>query len=281
MSKKLLQWAIECSEGAVERGGQAGVVTAATGVGGVAATAGAGIYGCLENTGSLEKASEEVERFFRRQGDRAVEMAEDAIEDIVGWLGGKKRKKNRKRPSPPRLDQALAMLLSHLVYRGGSSNGMAPYQFEVKNKGKKGWKVLSAAWPLNPSVITTIWGDDFIRVHPDEAYNALATMWSKMPERWPPGVRLTMAIKRVGDAYRVRDADTPHENMDDFITRWPVFPQTGGPMRRGQFTGDEQDQGERETQAAFTSKESTWMQTAWNKLRGAAEWLLNREETSV
>jgi hypothetical protein len=210
----LWSWTKKCAEGAAD---EAAIGAAAGGV--VGGTAG-GVYGCLANTGDLQRAGDELEAWWGRQQRTLERMADHAVDDVLDWITGRPRKRARKRPTPPTMEGAIALILDHLTKRGGSPNGVEPWRFEVR--AGRGWRDMAAGWPLHPSVRQELYGDAAAGWDAEELYRDIATMWHRTPERWGAGARLTVAMRRVGDA---RAAGVT------VAEGWPVFPAEEGGAR--------------------------------------------------
>ena len=188
-----------------------------------------GVIGCLRGTGDLaaagrvlNRAANELVGWWGRARHRVWGESEDAIEDVARWVAGvfSTEKKRRAKRSPPTLEQALGLILAHLTGRGGSPNGLPPYQFEmqVSSGSKKGsWRTVHASWVLHTQIKAELFGDVAGDWDSQRLYELLATMYLRTPQTWEPGARLTIALSRVGDWLIEADADTT-------IDRWPVFP---------------------------------------------------------
>ncbi len=234
-SNQLWDWAKDCAAGAAagsavggKVGAEAGAIGGAIAGGGVGAAPGAagaatvaatvgGIYGCLQASGSLERAGQELDKLWERAKGSVTEWADDALDWISDAVLGRRRKKKKgRKPSPPTTQQAMLMVLDHLERRGGSPNGVAPYIFEMPVKGGK-WRPMDIAWALNPSVIADLFGPEAVsdeRYEPRRLYNDLATLYRLAPNHWPPGVQFTIALKRVGDARSIGKMD---------VKDWPLL----------------------------------------------------------
>jgi hypothetical protein len=188
-----------------------------------------GVIGCLRGTGdlgaagqALNRAAKELSSWWGKARHRVWGETEEAIEDVARWVTDifSTEKKRRAKRSPPTMEQALGLILAHLTSRGGSPNGLAPYQFEmqVSTGARKGsWRTVHASWVLHTQIKSTLFGDVAADWDAQRLYDLLATMYARTPQVWEPGARLTIAISRVGDWLIEADADTP-------ITVWPVFP---------------------------------------------------------
>jgi hypothetical protein len=188
-----------------------------------------GVIGCLRGTGDLATAGRVLNRaagdlsgWWGRARHRVWGESEEAIEDVARWVTGvfSTEKKRRAKRSPPTLEQALGLILAHLTSRGGSPNGLAPYQFEmqVSSGPRKGsWRTVHASWVLHTQIKSDLFGDSAGDWDAQRLYELLATMYLRTPQVWEPGARLTIALSRVGDWLIEADPDTT-------IDRWPVFP---------------------------------------------------------
>jgi hypothetical protein len=188
-----------------------------------------GVVGCLRGTGdlgtagkALNRAAGDLSAWWGRARHRVWGESEEAIEDVARWVTGvfSTEKKRRAKRSPPTLEQALGLILAHLTGRGGSPNGLPPYQFEmqVSSGSKKGsWRTVHASWVLHTQIKAEMFGDVAGDWDAQRLYELLATMYLRTPQTWEPGARLTIALSRVGDWLIEADADTT-------IDRWPVFP---------------------------------------------------------